>query len=370
MLIALSLLPGLALCQIDEAGLEAIEPNAITQREGDGRLWVDALSIGLEGQGFTDLAHPYDRLPADAEGVVRDPVWGLSHDSAGLAVRFWSDATAISARWTLRRASLEMPHMPATGVSGLDLYVRGDEGWRWIGAGRPSGVESEGVLADGIAPGLREYLLYLPLYNGVDQVLIGLSPEARILRAAAVKGRPVVFYGTSITQGGCASRPGMAYPAIIGRWLDLPTVNLGFSGNGQMEPEMGERIARIDASAFVLDCLPNMSPDMVTERVPSVVRTLRAAHPGTPILLVECITYQHSPLLGSWAALAPAFNEALRGAYEELLAEGVAGLWYVEGEDLLGSDGEATVDGVHPTDLGFLRMSEVIAPVLREALGL
>ncbi len=241
MLIALSLLPGLALCQIDEAGLEAIEPNAITQREGDGRLWVDALSIGLEGQGFTDLAHPYDRLPADAEGVVRDPVWGLSHDSAGLAVRFWSDATAISARWTLRRASLEMPHMPATGVSGLDLYVRGDEGWRWIGAGRPSGVESEGVLADGIAPGLHDTCSTCHVYNGVDQVLIGLSPEARILRGGGGEGSAGRLLRDLHHPGRMRSRPGMAYAAIIGRWLDLPTVNLGFSGNGQMEPEMGEQ---------------------------------------------------------------------------------------------------------------------------------
>lgn len=369
--IVLSLITGLAAYEpTGELAPEPIDAGTLITREGDERVWVDALTLGLEGQGFTNLAHPYDRLPADAEGVVRDVVWTLGHDSAGLALRFWTDATAISARWTLRSEDLQMHHMPATGVSGVDLYGRGEDTWHWMGVGRPTGVENESILAEGIEPGGREYLVYLPLYNGTNTVLIGVPAGSRILRLRQPPGGPVVFYGTSITQGGCASRPGMAYPAILGRRLGVPAVNLGFSGNGQMEPEVIERIARIDASAFVLDCLPNMDPDMVIERVPAAVRVLRATHPGTPIILVESIRYQQSPLLPHWAGIAPAINAALRKAYEGLVAEEISGLWYVEGDGLLGDDGEATVDGVHPTDLGFLRMVDVLAPVLTEALGL
>ncbi len=368
--IVLSLITGLAVHEpTGELAPESIDAGTLITREGDERVWVDALTLGLEGQGFTNLAHPYDRLPADAEGVVRDAVWTLGHDSAGLALRFWTDATAISVRWTLRSEDLQMHHMPATGVSGIDLYGRGEDTWHWMGLSRPTGVENESILAEGIEPGGREYLVYLPLYNGTNTVLIGVPAGSRILRLRQPPGGPVVFYGTSITQGGCASRPGMAYPAILGRRLGVPAVNLGFSGNGQMEPEVIERIARIDASAFVLDCLPNMDPDMVIERVPAAVRVLRADHPGTPIILVESIQYQQSPLLPHWAGIAPAINAALRKAYEGLVAEEINGLWYVEGDGLLGDDGEATVDGVHPTDLGFLRMVDVLAPVLTEALG-
>ncbi len=160
----------------------------------------------------------------------------------------------------------------------------------------------------------------------------------------------------------------MAYPALLGRWLDRETVNLGFSGNGQMEPEMADLIARIDASVFVLDCLANMSPDSVRERVPPFVRTLRGAHPETPIVLVEIEEFQQAALSSGARETFRSFREALRDAHEELLAEGVRGLTYVDGDDLLGHDGEATVDGVHPTDLGFVRIAETLAPVLRRLL--
>ena len=357
----------------DAPAIERLDPAmGVTDAEG-GLIWYDVKPLGLEGQGWTDLAHPYDRLPARAEGVVTGAVWSLSRNSAGMAVRFVCDSPTLAARWSLRSDRLAMPHMPATGVSGLDLYARTEEGgWRWLGDGRPSAAEgNETTLAGGIPAGMREYLLYLPLYNGVESVELGVTPEATLGKAPARPAdhaKPVLVWGTSIVQGGCASRTGMAYPAILGRMLDRPFINLGFSGNGKMDPELAEMLGELDVASYVIDCCPNMSPELITERTEPMVRTLRAARPDVPIVLVENIEYQAAWLLPGARSSYQDKNTALRAAYERLVADGLTGLHYVPGGDLLGHDGEGTVDGTHATDLGFLRMAEVLAPVLRSVL--
>ena len=240
--------------------------------------------------------------------------------------------------------------------------------WHWIGVGRPTQQEMEAQIVGGLPAGEHEYTLYLPLYNGVTSVEIGVPAGATIVPAAD-RGKPFVVWGTSITQGGCASRPGMAYPAIIGRWLDRPHINLGFSGNGQMQPEVSRFVAELDAAAFVIDCLPNMGPDLVTERTEPLVRALRQAHPETPIVLVENIEYQAAAALAGTRRGYQSKNEALRTVYTQLVTDGITGLTYVEGESLFGNDGEATVDGTHATDVGFLRMAEELTPILQQVLG-
>ncbi len=335
--------------------------------------WVDVRELDVEGKGWTDTKSFFDRLPAKAEGVVRPPVWNLSRQSAGLLVRFTSDATSIQARWTVTSSELGKPHMPATGVSGLDLYVKADDGrWRWLGVGRPDdGKTNTGTLAKGLPEGRREFLLYLPLYNGLSSVEIGV-PEGRTIAKAPARAqghrKPIVFYGTSITQGGCASRPGMVHTAILGRRLDRPVINLGFSGNGTMDPEMATLLAELDAAVFVLDCLPNMSPAEVAERVEPFVRTLRKVHPETPIVLAEDRFYANGAIVPGSRKHNIDNHAALKTAYDHLLADGIKALHYLPGAGQLGDDGEDTVDGSHPTDLGFLRMADAFAPVLTEAL--
>jgi lysophospholipase L1-like esterase len=345
-----------------------------TVRPGETTRWYDVRLLGIEGQGWgeSDLKAPFDRLPARAEGVVPPAVWGLSRQSAGLGVRFVTDAPSIQARWTLTGKNLAMPHMPATGVSGLDLYARGDGSWRWLGVGQPKeSPTNTATLASGLAGGPREYLLYLPLYNGVSSVEIGL-PEGHALAKAPARPesrrRPLVVYGTSITQGGCASRPGMVHTAILGRRFDRPVINLGFSGNGRMEPALAGLLAELDAAAYVLDCLPNMSAAEVSERVVPFVQILRKARPATPIVLAEDRTYANATLVASSRERNTASRTALRRAYEQLLSEGVTGLTYLPGDPQVGADGEGTVDGSHPTDLGFFRMAEVFEAALRPLL--
>jgi hypothetical protein len=312
-------------------------------------------------------------LPAKAEQTVRAAVWNLSRHSAGMAVRFRTDATTIKARWTLTSDRLEMPHMPATGVSGLDLYVKTDDGkLRWLACGRPSGRTTTATLASGIPAGTRDYVLYLPLYNGVESVELGIPKESQLFKAdprPEGHDKPIVFYGTSITHGACASRPGMTHVAILGRRLNRPVINLGFSGNGRMELEVAELLAELEAAAYVIDCLPNISAAEVTARTEPLVRLLREKRPDTPILLVEDRSYADAFLVTAKRERNETSRAALRKVWEQLQADGVKGLAYLPGEDLLGDDGEATVDSSHPTDLGFMRQAEAFEGALRPLLG-
>jgi lysophospholipase L1-like esterase len=365
---------GLLVCCVVGSALRAADQTALDKSkaaklDGDSNLWYDIRDLGVEGRGWSDTKSFYDRLPAKAEGVVRDPVWRLAQHSAGMCVRFVTDATTIHARWTLRSPSLAMPHMPATGVSGLDLYAKDGHGqWRWLGVGRPAQQTNQQALASGLPAGKREYLLYLPLYNGVESVQIGVSSEATLWPGPPREHKPIVFYGTSITQGGCASRPGMTYAAILGRWLDRPAINLGFSGNGRMESEVAQLLAELDPCVYVINCLPNMNDTEVAERVEPLVKTIRQARPRTPIVLCEDRSYTNAWLLAGQRERNQSSRAALKAAFARLKSEGVTGLHYLAGENQLGDDREDTVDGSHPTDLGFVRMAEAMLPVLKPLL--
>ncbi len=161
----------------------------------------------------------------------------------------------------------------------------------------------------------------------------------------------------------------MVHTAILGRRLDYPVINLGFSGNGPMELEMARFLAELDPAVYVIDCLPNMEPAQVSERAVPFVEILRKARPNTPIVLVENIAYQGSPYVPRRFEGYTAKNTALRKAFEQMLGSGIRGLHYIPGKNLLGYDEEATVDGTHPTDLGFMRMADAMEPILRRVLG-
>lgn len=335
-------------------------------------VWTDIRQLGVEGRGWNDTADFYDRLPAKAEKLVRPPVWDLSRDSAGMCVRFVTDATAIHARWTLRKAWLYLPNETAIGNSGLDLYVKTERGWHWLAVGQPTAQTNEAALVEKLIPGKREYLLYLPLYNGTKSVELGI-PAGSVLEKAPAWGpgvrKPIVFYGTSILQGLSASRPGMVHSAMLGRWFNWPTINLGFSGNGKMEPELARLLAELDPSIYVLDCLPNMDAAEIKERVEPFVKILRSAHPDTPIVLVEDRTMQDSFLIAGRMEWYHGKDRAeLKAAFDRLQKAGVKNLFYIPGDHLFGDDGEGSVDGSHPNDLGFMRQAEIFAKALKPLL--
>lgn len=357
----LACLPVLAALSVGSAA--ETDPQKAKAGPDDTTVWYDCKDLVVEGKGWTDTKSFYDRLPAKAEGKVPPSVWGLSHHSAGMCVPFTTDATTIQVRWSLLpTGNMSMPHMPATGVSGVDVYSKDSSGrWCFVANGRPAGVTNTARCA--LTAG-QPCLLYLPLYNGVTSVEIGV-PKGHTLSgadpAASKQPKPIVIYGTSITHGGCASRPGLAFPAIMGRKLDTPVINLGFSGSGRMEPVMAELLAELDPSVYVLDCLWNMSPDLVSTRIEPFVKTLRAARPDTPILLAEDCSVRN--------VCPTEKGTILRKIHEKLTAEGVKNLHFLANEGMLGDDTEGTVDGCHPNDLGMMRQAEVFAKALAPLLA-
>jgi lysophospholipase L1-like esterase len=333
----------------------------------DGTDWYDAAQLGIQGKGWADTSAPYTRFPERAKASVPAPVWNLSQHSAGLFVRFRTDAPSVRAAHRVT-GSLAMPHMTAVGSSGLDLYAKDPQGvWRWAGISKPSASCYTNTLLEGVSKALRDYTLYLPLYNGTASLAVGVPAGSRFEALPPAPGeKPVVYYGTSIAHGCSASRPGMAYTAILGRRLGLTVVNLGFSGNGRMEPVLADLLTEIDAAVYVLDCLPNMSAAQVAERAEPFVRRLRAARPDIPVILVD-----GRPWTNAW--LKPDGHEgksqAYRAAYDRLTAEGFKRLSFVDGLSLFGDDGEGAADGSHPSDLGMMRQADILTPVLRAALS-
>jgi lysophospholipase L1-like esterase len=362
----LACLPALALAQ------HPIPADKGTVDSKAGVVWYEIRLFGVEGQGWADTKAPFDRFPAKAEGKVPGPVWNLSRQSAGLAVRLVTDAPAVQLKWSLTGTSLAMPHMPATGVSGLDLYVRSnkDGRWQWAGVGIPKQKDDNRATVT-VPAGKKECLLYLPLYNGVTAVEVGVPEKAYMSKAPPrepAHQKPLVFYGTSITQGGCASRPGMVHTAILGRRFDRPVINLGFSGNGKMDASVAELLAELDPAVFVIDCGPNMNAEALTERTGPLVKVLRKARPDTPILLVEDRFFANAAVNEGARKRGEANHAALRAEFEKLVKAGDKHLHYLRGDHLIGDDGEGTVDGSHPTDLGFLRQADQFADALAPLL--
>lgn len=343
-------------------------------------VWHDVTQWGVEGRAWVDQKRIryFDRLPAAAEVGTRRildfykafSAWDLSRCSAGMMVRFRTDATAIHARYHLFKPELAMFHMPATGVSGLDLYARDESGkWRYVQTNKPGAQDVKGEIISGLAPGGREYALYLPLYNGVDNLEIGV-PVGASFEGLSPRPMPIIFYGTSITQGGVASRPGMAHVAILGRRLDRPVLNLGFSGCGHMDAVVGEFLVQVEAAVYVIECTGNMQPEMVRANCIPLVKQLRAARPNTPIVLVEDRGFPNAWVVPAKAKYNRENNAALRECFEALQKEQVRALYYVWGANLYGTDSEGSADNAHANDLGFMRMADAMEPVLKEALGL
>lgn len=358
-------------CFAQESTAKLDPAMAASQASNPNLDWYDVTTWGLEGRILPNQERKqwFDRLPGSAEGKVTTAVWNLSRDSAGMMARFKTSSTAISVHYKVRKSQLGMPHMPATGVSGIDLYARDSDGkWKWVQVTKPATQEVQTEIIQGLEPGVREYAAYLPLYNGIEFMKIGVEKGATF-EGLAPRVKPIVFYGTSITHGACASRPGMVHTNILGRKLDMPIVNLGFSGNGRMDQAVGEYLVQLDAAVFVIDCLPNMQPADVTAKCEPLVKQLRSAKPDTPIVLVEDRRFTNDWITPKKRQFHTDNHAALRKAYDSLVAQGVKKLFYIPGDLLYGDDTEGATDASHANDLGFMRQANLFEPVLREALS-
>lgn len=338
-----------------------------------GFHYMDAEELPLFGKVLPETSARYERLPASLETVARKPVWRLGRNSAGLYVRFRSDAPEVRLRWTSLNQHY-MNHMSPTGDRGLDLYILNDKGeWQFARSGRPDkGATTDVSVIGNMVPKMREYMVYLSLYDGVTRLEIGV-PEGSFIGKPAIDSpksrRPVIMYGTSILQGGCASRPGMAYTNIIARRLDREVINLGFSGNALLDPEIARWMASAeDPGVFVLDEAPNCTGKLVDEKGEAFFRILRDAHPDVPVIFVDMTPYPYRVFDTKTDERLTDVSRAQRELYERLKKAGEKRIYYVPADKMLGSDGEASVDGTHLTDLGMMRYADFMTPVLRKVI--
>lgn len=255
-----------------------------------------------------------------------------------------------------------MSHFAFTGSIGCDMY----SGTRYIGTiVPPTNVtnEYEGVI-NTLSEEACEYTINMPLYSETDKMYIGIK-EGSILKEAPdydIK-KPIVYYGSSITQGGCASRPGNSYQSIISRELDADFINLGFSGSARAEDEMAEYIASLDMSVFVYDYDHN-APTLehyknTHERMFKIIRERK---PDLPILMMTRPEYYLDE--DETARL-----QVMLDTYNNAIAAGDKNVYYIKGPDLIASVREsALVDGGHPNDSGFVSMAHVVSAKLKEIL--
>lgn len=358
---------------IAAVALIALAPSLVHAKDKPELSYYNLENFPRLGTLAPDASVPYTRLPDSLKNVARPAVWDLGQNSAGIAIRFRSDASNINARWKSASTSY-MTHMAATGSRGLDLYVLGDDSvWTTLGCARPNRKDehTDAEIMRNMEPKMREYMLYLSLYNGVDSLEIGIDKDAQLLAPATNlprRNKPIVMYGTSILQGGCATRPGMAHTNILMRRLQHEVINLGFSGNALLDPEIAGLMAQSDAALFVIDPLPNCSPALVEEKMENFIGILRAAHPDTPILLVESPIFPGMRFDKERKATVEDKNKRLRGIYNRLKGSD-PNLFYFEGANVLGGNVEATVDNTHFTDLGFTIYADALEPVIKSLIS-
>ena len=334
-------------------------------------VYTDASAFPIYGKVTDQTSALYERLPLELKGVSRDPVWYLGTNSAGLFIRFRSNSTSIHVRWE-STYDYAMTHMTDTGTKGLDLYALVDGEWRHACSAQPQGKKSERKVIANMDPVEREYMLYLSLYDGVTSLEIGVDKGATLDQPSVdrpSREKPIVMYGTSILQGGCANRPGMAHTNIISRRLDREVINLGFSGNALLDMEIAHLMASVeDPGLFVMDYVPNASAQAIDEVGEQFFRIVRDAHPDVPVVFIEDVIFPFSTFDNLILEEVTTKNQAQKRLYEKLKKSGQKRIYYIGAEGMIGDDGEATVDGIHFTDLGMMRYVDHVLPTLKKAL--
>ncbi len=338
--------------------------------------WYDPLlpPFRLSGFHWYKQDKALNRLPKssfDEIEKVNQKVNRLATNTAGGQIAFKTNSTKLCIKVKLPCRS-NMSTMTPAGQSGFDCYMSYNSSpfyFEAVTAFDASKAEYEVVLFENRGTEDKEILLNFPLYNGVDEVSLALDSSAYICEPSEFEVKnPIVFYGTSITQGGCASRPGMAYTNIISRRLNANHLNLGFSGNAFGEIELANTINLIDSpSCIIIDFEGNGGLNgMLEKNLYQLIERIRTVHSNTPILVVSRFPYQ--PETHSQKALdrRTELREFQRQTVNQFREKGDQSIYFLNGSTLLGDDfAECSVDTVHPTDLGFMRMADKLTPIIK-----
>lgn len=335
-------------------------------------VWFDIPSNFAEGKGWADTLQPFDRLPAKAEAIVTKDVWSHSRTTPGICVHFNTNSPEIHARWKMGREQLGEDNFNIMSCSGIDLYCHDGKSWRWAATTphfQVKDTEPQVRVIDGLSRVSRRYRVYFPQRNELLKLEIGVEDGAEFTMIAPCETPPMVYYGTSIVHGAFTARSGLGCPQMIARELDIPLINLGFSGSAKMEAELAELIAELNAKMFLIDPLANMDARLVKERAEKFTRILCEKQPETPVFLI-----QNPMTFNAWMKeeSVNAYHEkinAFRQIFSRLKAEGFRQLFYIDASGFYGQDNDASTDYIHPNDLGHKRMSDGLTAAINAVLS-
>lgn len=342
----------------------AIDSNFKVSPGGSHLEWYDACDLFISGKGWSHDQKHFRRLPDSAKDLVTPNVWKLSTYSAGHAVYFETTSGSLSVHWKLKEI-LKMKGATSTSANGMDLYIIENGRWRFVTSCSGLELENNVEIMAFMDDRPKQYCLNLPLFSEPEYVRIGIDQGSTIKKLNPFSRQPILFYGTSIVHGSAVCRPGMTYPAQISRTLGLPHINLGFSGNARMEIAIAHLLAEQNPSLYVIDPLPNMGPDLVKANAYPFLKYLLEKKRNVPVLMVSCIPYCSYGYIRSTTKTYNESNPQFQLVYEKLKEEGFDNLYYFNAENVLGDDYEGTLDGTHPSDLGFYRFAQSLLPTIK-----
>jgi hypothetical protein len=338
-----------------------------TEIDRTGLCFYDVEQAPFRVYGTKMVDGCYRRMPESVATATNNGVREMHTHTAGARVRFVTDSPRIAIRVLIDGFMLQ-PRTSVCGSASLDVYVNGEYCNTFIPPHDPLAVQNgyESVIDTHLTK-KAEILLHFPLFSSVTRLFVGLE-EGSVLEPAAeyTITKPVVCYGSSITHGACASRPGNCYENILSRTLDCDFLNLGFSGSACGEDAIAHHIATLEMSAFVYDYDHNApTPAYLAETHERMFKRIRAVHPDLPILMLS------RPQPNLWNPDDAARLEIVRRTYENALAAGDQNVYFITGQDLMADvKNEGLVDGVHPNDAGFVSMARAMLPVLKKMLSL
>ena len=348
-------------------GIEKIDKNfelRVTQ-EGEKVVYpIPHDSFAVYGVFYDTENTCFARMPYAVAEKVNEGVKGLSRHTSGGRLCFVTDSKNIQVRVTYDGLGL-MSHMPLSGSSSFSLLEDTPQGEKFVGNFMPLWQDYKGFTAERPLPGgMRKYVLYFPLYNEVRSLSIGLDVGAVVEKYNPyVQEKPILYYGSSITQGGCANRPDHCYQALICKQNHVDYINLGFSGSARGEDVMVDYLASIDCSIFVCDYDHNApNAEHLQKTHFSLYQRYRAVRPDTPIVFVSKPDWRNDKEGDKrW--------KIIRETYQKAKKLGDDNVYFVSGKSFYGNKESAvfSVDGCHPTDYGFAKMAEKIYQAIRKA---
>lgn len=346
-------------------GIETIDKNFVIKTASGAELEYYSAKeapMVIGGLAWFEKSNEYTRIPESLCAKFSDGVQQLSTNTSGACVRFRTNSSIVAIKATVADATA-MNHMTRVGSAGFDIYVNNE--FRYMASSADQSTEINCMPSVNLGKNEKEITINFPLYNGVKELYIGVDKGSSVLPPTPYRiDKPVIFYGSSITQGGCASRPGNSYTTMISRWLDVPVINLGFSGNAKGEPEMAELISSLDMSCFVYDYDHNApNPDHLQKTHEPFFEIIRNAHPDLPVIMISRATDCDKPEILKR-------KEIIYKTYQNAVNNGDKNVYFIDGKTIYDfEDRDAcTVDGCHPNDLGFYRMGKAICPIVENAL--